>query len=151
MTIFLGIVCAAIIVCGAIWWIVRPHIFPPISASVVADGLHIGPKRNNLHNVSISVNGRPWVDLGDVVDASVLEWKQVGLTGNAPQVQQISILGQAGTKWFEWHSSFGQSNASPEVVAEYESRFWQYIDPAKAEQVKSTIPAVATAATPDGP
>lgn len=125
MTLFLGIISAAVIAIVALWWVVRTHIIPPVNTEVVSTGLELDAKRSNLRSVSISVNGLPWIDLGNVSESSVLSWSQLGLNPNSPNVQQVSIVGQAGSRWFESHISFG----STQNVAEYASQTWRYINP----------------------
>lgn len=150
MALILGTIFAGLIAVIALWLVVRFYIIPPLEADLNAAGLQIDIHRSDLRNVSISVDGSPWINLGNISSSSTLTWQTLGVSGPTPTVQNILIVGQTGSRWFETQMSFGQMNLSANLSAENMTQTWRYIDPAQAEQLKAGGPSQFTAA-PEGP
>ncbi len=127
ISVIAGIVFVLIVLAIAAYVLFRRYITPPIEVERALSGIELDARRGALHDLFVTVNDRPAIMIEMVpAGATLVPWSTLGIDDPAARdLQQVSITGRTGNRFFQTTISFGRNETPP---SEYASQTWRYVD-----------------------
>lgn len=125
--IVMGLIIAAVLIAAALVILARRHFIAPVDVERAAGGLELNVRRGALHDLIVTTDTGTVLRIDQLQpDVNLLSWNRLGFAGQtAPAVNRVTIIGRAGSRYFELTTSFGTTTG---VTAEFDSTTWRYID-----------------------